>query len=270
MKQIFIIGLLIVLSGFFACSFQGDAAVADAPRAEPEQLADQTKSDGKKTPILVELFTSEGCSSCPPADRVLAQLEKDQPIANAEIMTLSLHVDYWNGLGWKDEYSSAVFSRRQQLYSQALKLDSNYTPQMVVDGRKEFVGSDSDKANKAIAEALKSPKASVEIVPSADNYKIKITNVPAHQDATVFLAITEDNLASNVKGGENSGKKLEHTSVVRDLKAIGMLTAAQINLELEGALQAQPNWKRENLKLVVFVQENASRKIIGVNRITLS
>ncbi len=268
MKHVFIIGLLIILSGFFACSFQGDTAIADAPQAKPKEPAEQTKTD-KKTPVLVELFTSEGCSSCPPADRVLAQLEKEQPIADAEIVTLALHVDYWNGLGWKDEYSSGIFSRRQQLYSQALKLDSNYTPQMVVDGQKEFVGSDAGKANKAISDALKTPKATVEIVPTDDKLKVKITNAPAHQNATVFLAVTEDDLASNVKGGENAGKNFVHTSVVRDLKSLGILSAEQVTLELESALQTQPNWKRENLKLVVFVQENASRKIIGVNRLKL-
>ena len=269
MKRFFIFGLLIAFSGLLACNLQSDMRVMSESQTESKP-SEQPPYDGKKTPVLVELFTSEGCSSCPPADRVLAQLEKDQPITNAEIVTLALHVDYWNGLGWKDEYSSAIFSRRQQLYSQALKLDSNYTPQMIVDGQKEFVGSDAGKAAKAISDALKTPKATIEIVPTEEKFKVKISNIPAHQNATVFLAVTEDNLASNIKGGENSGKKLEHTSVVRDLKSFGMLVAEQSNLELESALPTQPNWKRDNLKLIVFVQENASRKIIGVNRIALN
>jgi hypothetical protein len=118
-------------------------------------------------------------------------------------------------------------------------------------------------------EAAKNPKANFGIEQTADKYKIKISDIPAHENATVFLAITEDNLASNVKSGENSGKKLEHRSVVRELTSLGMLTAEQKNLELENTLQIQPTWKRENLKLVVFVQENASRKVLGVNRISL-
>lgn len=267
MKQIFVIGFFAVLAGFFACSFQGDAAIADVPQSKSDAPIEPLKTD-KKMPVLVELFTSEGCSSCPPADVNLASLEREQPVAEAEVITLALHVDYWNSLSWKDEYSSPVFSRRQQLYSQALKLDSNYTPQMVVDGRTEFVGSDAAKTRKAILEAVKSPKATVGIEMAADKYKVKISNAPAHENATIFLAVTEDNLASNVRGGENSGRKLEHTSVVRELKSLGMLASEQKSLEFESALQLQPHWKEENLKIVVFVQENASRKIFGVGRLT--
>ena len=269
MKQILIIGLLAVFSGLFACSFQGDTAVADAPQIKLDQPMLQTKN-GKKTPVLVELFTSEGCSSCPPADTNLSRIEKNQPVADADAITLSLHVDYWNSLGWKDEFSSPLYSRRQQLYSEALKLDSNYTPQIVVDGRTEFVGSNETRTDKAIQEATKNQKATVELSQDADKLKIKLSDIPNHENATVFLAITEDNLASNVKGGENSGRKLAHTSVVRELNSLGMLTAEQKTLDIETVLQIQPNWKRENVKIVVFVQENASRKILGVNRITLN
>ncbi len=109
----------------------------------------------RKSPVLVELFTSEGCSSCPPADRVLAQLETEQPNKNAEIITLALHVDYWDNLGWKDKFSSALYSQRQSVYGQALKLNQVYTPQMVVDGQKQFVGSNLSEANKAITESAK-------------------------------------------------------------------------------------------------------------------
>ena len=268
MKQFFTFEQLTSFSGLFACSFQGDTAVADAPQIKPSQTAAQTRNN-KKMPVLVELFTSEGCSSCPPADVNLSRIEKAQSFANADVITLSLHVDYWNSLGWQDAYSSPLYSRRQQLYSQALKLDSNYTPQMVVDGRAEFVGSNEEKTDKAIAEAAKNPKANVEISQDTDKLKIKLSDVPAHENATVFLAVTEDNLASNVKRGENSGRTLEHTSVVRELTSLGMLTAEQKTSEMETVLQIQPAWKRENLKIVVFVQENASRKILGVNRIVL-
>ena len=269
MKQIFIFAAVVIaMIGFTAWNLKGDKTTAQTSPDEMNQTNTQTNST-RKMPVLVELFTSEGCSSCPPADVNLASLEKEQPVAEAEIITLALHVDYWNSLGWKDEYSSPIYSRRQQIYSQALKLDSNYTPQMIVDGRTEFVGSNVAKSQKAILEAAKTPKATVGIEQTADKYKIKISDVPAHENATIFLAITEDNLASNVKSGENSGRKLEHTSVVRDLQSLGMLAAEQKNLALENTLQIQPNWKRENLKLVVFVQENASRKVLGVNRISL-
>ncbi len=265
MKKILIIGLLAIFSGLLACSFQGDTTIADVPQSKSSQPTEPFKTD-KKMPVLVELFTSEGCSSCPPADRVLAQLEKEQPNPNAEIITLSLHVDYWDSLSWKDTFSSAAFSQRQTIYGQKFKLDSIYTPQMVVDGQTEFVGSNLETANKAITDSTKIPKANIELTGTENNLKVKISDVPAHENASVFLAVTEDNLASNVKGGENSGRKLEHSSVVRQLKSIGMLSAEQKSLEFENALQIQPDWKKENLKVVVFVQENGSRKILGVSR----
>ena len=126
------------------------------------------------------------------------------------------------------------------------------------------------KAHKAITEAAKIQKATIEIAPAADKYKIKISDIPAHGNATVFLVITEDNLPSSFKNGEKLGNKPEHISVVRELKSLGFLTAEQKNLEIESVLQLQPNWKKENMKLIVFVQENGSRKILGVGRITLT
>ncbi|MDQ2746816.1 MAG: DUF1223 domain-containing protein [Acidobacteriota bacterium] len=189
---------------------------------------------------------------------------------SAEIITLALHVDYWNSVVWKDAYSSPLFSRRQQLYSQALKSGENYTPQMVVDGRAAFIGSNLAKAQKNISEAAKMPKAAIVITSAADALKIGISDVPVHENATVFLALTEDDLASNRKNGLQSDKNLKYISVVRSLTTIGAMSAAQTDLQLQTVLPLQPEWKREQLKIVVFVQENASRKILGVNRIILN
>lgn len=228
----------------------------------------QTSDTKEKAFVLLELFTSEGCPTCPPADANLAFFEREQPFANTEIVTLALHVDYWNSTKWRDVYSSPIFSRRQQLYSQALKINQNYTPQMIVDGQAEFTGNSLSKAQKAILDAGKTPKATIELSNENDKVKIKISNAPAHENATVFLAVTESNLVSNRKGVK--GEKFpEHVSVVRNLASLGMLTAQQANFELETALQIQPEWKRENLKLVIFVQENASRKIFGATRTNL-
>ncbi|HEY0461537.1 MAG TPA: DUF1223 domain-containing protein [Pyrinomonadaceae bacterium] len=222
-----------------------------------------------KQAVLVELFTSEGCSSCPPADRALAFLEKEQPYPQADVVTLALHVDYWNNLGWKDEFSSPLFTQRQEYYAQKLKLDSAYTPQMIVDGKLEFVGSDLGKAAQTIAEAAKTQKGKIEIARGNDNLTLRITDLPNHEAANVFLAITEDNLVSRVGRGENSGKTLEHNSVVRELKSIGTLTAQQKSAEIETPLAFSQNWKKENLKIVVFVQENESRKVLVVGKINL-
>lgn len=271
MKQLLIIGLLTIFSGFLACGVQTNPTIADVPQVQSSKPTESSEpiNNKNKQPVLVELFTSEGCSSCPPADRVLTQLEKEQPNPNAEIITLALHVDYWDRIGWKDPFSSPLYSQRQAVYGQALKLDSNYTPQMVVDGQTEFVGSNMERANKAITENAKNTKAKVELTNSANTLKVNISDIPTHENSSIFLAIAEDDLSSDVTRGENSGKKLSHTSVVRELKSIGLVTAQQNNFSNETAFQIQPDWKKENVKLVVFVQENGSRKILGVNRISL-
>ena len=268
MKQILIIGLLAIFGVFAACSINSDPTIADVPQIQPSQQVEPINTKNKQ-PVLVELFTSEGCSSCPSADRVLTQLEKEQPNPNAEIITLSLHVDYWDRIGWKDPFSSALYSQRQAVYGQAFNLDSNYTPQMVVDGQTEFVGSNMSNANKAITENAKNIKANVELSNADNTLKVKISDIPKHENATIFLAIAEDNLSSNVTRGENSGRKLDHSSVVRELKSIGLVTDQQNSFTTATAVQLQPDWKKENLKLVVFVQDNTSRKILGVNRISL-
>ena len=119
--------------------------------------AGPASAPGPRTPILVELFTSEGCSSCPPADALLGRLLREQPVASADVVPLELHVDYWDRLGWKDPFAAKAYTDRQQAYARALKIEDVYTPQMVVDGRDGFVGSDLSEARKAIAAAVDRP-----------------------------------------------------------------------------------------------------------------
>src|SRR5438270_3284394 len=118
-------------------------------------LAADQPASGKRVPVIVELFTSEGCSSCPPADALLRKLEETQPVPNADIIVLGEHVDYWNYIGWTDRFSSKDFSQRQEQYARVFNLDSAYTPQMVVDGRTELNGADESSAKRAIADAAK-------------------------------------------------------------------------------------------------------------------
>ena len=157
-----------------------------------------------------------------------------------------------------------MFTQRQELYSQRFNLDSIYTPQMVIDGNYELVGSDLTKAQKLVSEAAKTQKAKVEITRADNKLKINISEIPPHKDATVFLAIVEDNLISNIGNGENSGKKLEHNSVVHTLQAIGNINSQNNEYKGEYPFEVQSNWKRQDLKMVVFLQENNSRKILGV------
>lgn len=239
------------------------------------QTNDDKKTEDKKTPVIVELFTSEGCSSCPPADKLLAILNRDQIVENAEIIALSQHVDYWDRLGWRDPFSSRQFSNRQDEYAGFFKKDEVYTPQMVVDGRREFNGADAALARKSIIEAAKEKKgdATIEIEKLENNVaqlEIKIENLPRlskNDVATAMLAVTEDNLLSKIYRGENSGRRLQHVAVVRSLQNIGNLT--QDGKSFAQTFVIDSAWKLENLNAVVFVQETGSRKILAAAKIKL-
>jgi hypothetical protein len=235
------------------------------------------------TPVLVELFTSEGCSSCPPADEVMARLAKTQPVAGAEIIAMGEHVDYWNHLGWTDPYSSAEFSKRQNDYASAFASDQIYTPQMIVDGHASFVGSDLAKAQEEIAKAVATPKATVEIS-RAENQasrkgkansltlSVSVKNLPSVKpgdNAEVLLALTQDGLSSNVTRGENGGHRLTHAAVVRKLSAIGRIKPEDASFSAAPVINIPGDWDRKSVHVVVFVQEHSSRHVLGAASITL-
>jgi len=269
MKQIFIFGIIIVFACLIAWSLQGDKTIAQVPQTQRTEVKKPLNTN-RKTPVLVELFTSEGCSSCPPADRVLSQLEKEQTNTDVEIITLALHVDYWNYLGWKDEFSSKSYSERQSGYAERFKLDSIYTPQMVVDGQTQFVGSNLGTAQKAISEAAKTSKTNIEFSVTEDKLKVKISDLPAGENSYVWLAIAEDDLKTSVKRGENSGKTLDHVSVVREMKLLGNLASTDKTFETEVAFKLSPDWKKENVKFVAFVQGEKTKRVFAVNKYKLN
>lgn len=231
------------------------------------------RTDGRRTPVIVELFTSAGCSSCPSADEVLAQLERTQPVAGVDIIALGEHVDYWNYIGWADPFSSLVFSERQNAYTGAFSNFSVYTPQMVVDGQAEFVGSKMSKALDAIAKAARTPKAKVEIDHTpGDNvdtflFHVRATQIPAvngEEPVELILAITESDLQSNVSRGENAGRRLSHGTVVRQLSVIGSGQVRQNEPFIgKSTVIIRNEWRRDQLRAVAFLQERSSRKIIG-------
>ncbi len=132
-------------------------------RTEDHRGPAPTSSAAPRTPVLIELFTSEGCSSCPPADVLLGQLDRFQPVPTADLIVLSEHVDYWDDIGWKDPYSSRQFSLRQGDYAHRFRLDDPYTPQMVVDGDTQLVGSDGHEALRVIGNAAKVTKIPVSL-----------------------------------------------------------------------------------------------------------
>ena len=215
-----------------------------------------------RVPVVVELFTSEGCSSCPPADALLMDLDSRQPVAGAEVIALGEHVDYWNDLGWKDRFSSAQYSQRQNRYATRFRRDSVYTPQMVINGRTEFVGNDSARATKAIGEAARSPAAppAIAIAATGNDISVTIANAGAHA-SDVFLAITESDLSTQVGKGENHGRLLRHTAVVRELRKIGATSAGQFSSKSE--LKLNPEWRRDHLHAVIFLQDPSTLEIAG-------
>ena len=237
--------------------------------------SEKVKSAGPSaTPVVVELFTSEGCSSCPPADEVLSKLDKTQPLQGIEVIALGEHVDYWNKLGWIDPYSSADFSNRQSRYADTFGQETVYTPQMIVDGRDEFVGGNWNKAREAIMKAARLPKAKVQILAASNSNEtnkdlklsIQINDIPhvtAGDKADVLLAITENNLRTEVSRGENAGRDLRHSAVVRSLAVLGNINNGQQSFEAEFTASLNVGWQRDNLHAVVFVQERGTRRILG-------
>jgi len=224
-----------------------------------------------RTAVLVELFTSEGCSSCSPADRVLAQLSEQRLVDGVDVIAMSEHVDYWNGLGWSDPFSDAQFTARQNEYARAFRHADVYTPQMVVDGRAEFVGSDGRQAVQAVTHAAQRPKASVTITQvgrDTETVKLQVSIAPVRdmargESADVFLAVTEDNLSSNVVRGENRGRKLAHAAVVRRLSQIGRLDEAG-SFTAAPVVRVAQQWKAMDLRAIAFVQARTDRRILAV------
>lgn len=207
--------------------------------------------------ILVELFTSEGCSSCPPADAALARLHEMQPVPGVQLVVLSEHVDYWDDLGWRDPFSDHLFTLRQSRYG-----DRIYTPQAVVDGRLDVLGSDREGIERAAKGAAADPHGEVNLKQNAQNVQIVVTGLPPHGPAQVLLAVVEDGLLSKVLRGENEGRTLPHTAVVRAMKGVGTIAASATAWSGDVEVPHDPAWKRT--RLVVFAQDRESLRVLAV------
>lgn len=221
-----------------------------------------------RVPVVVELFTSEGCSSCPSADAALRELEAAQSVPGVEVIALGQHVDYWNRLGWQDPFSSAQFTQRQQWYAQGFK-EGNYTPQAVVNGRYEFVGSRKSTLAQTVAQAAQAPRATVALARTATAITVKVSNLPTGtKAASVELALTETGLSSQVGRGENSGRRLRHAAVVRILRTLGPV-GADGTFSATALLNLNATWNPSNLRAVVLVQETGSHHVVGVGSLPL-
>ncbi len=211
--------------------------------------------------VVVELFTSQGCSSCPPADALLAMLDNDP-----NVIVLSEHVDYWNHLGWRDPFSSSAFSMRQQRYARMFNQDGPYTPQMVVDGRAQFVGSDARQARTAIARAGKASKVAVTLWKEGDRVRVSVAALPADgkaRNAELWVALVRPEGAADVPRGENAGRTLRHVAIVRSLTKAGTATR---KAGVEHTFVPPPP-EGSGWRVVAFLQEPGQGAILGGGRL---
>jgi hypothetical protein len=218
-----------------------------------------------RTPVLVELFTSEGCSSCPPADALLTRLLREQPVADVEIIPLSLHVDYWDHQGWKDPFGSKAFSSRQAAYSKIFGGEI-YTPQMVVDGRDELNGTDEQAIRRVVRDAGSRPHLPLRVgarsIGTSVRLSIDLPAAPADAESIdVLVALTEDDLSSIVRRGENGGRTLSHVAVVRKLESLGTLEREAF--VADGQLSLDRAWNAKKMRAITWLQGRRTRHVYG-------
>jgi hypothetical protein len=238
------------------------------------------------TPVLVELFTSEGCSSCPPADALLQQLDRWQPVGGVQLIVLSEHVDYWNHDGWTDPYSSHFFTERQNAYSEHFRLATVYTPQMVVDGTREFTGNDGRLALQACQNAggfrklpvrvslISSEKTSPEKISPEKRAQENPATLTAHieadpldesyklKQADIYVVVALNSADSQVAAGENKGRHLNHVAVVQSLTKVGIVKKGK-SFAQDVRLKLEPRTDPGRLRIIAFVQESGQGQVLG-------
>jgi hypothetical protein len=217
----------------------------------------------QQNPVIIELFTSQGCSSCPAADKNLTEILQKAAKEGQPVYGLSFHVDYWNYIGWKDPYSSKAFTEQQRKYSEQLGLSSIYTPQMIVNGTDEFVGANKNASERAITKALNQP-SEYQIAIGGRSYangKLKVNysiapNSKIEKGDVINLAIVEKSLENYVPRGENSGRKLHHDNVVKWFSSFPLKEKGELEI-------AVSHWNEKKYVLVVYIQ-NSDWTVLGV------
>ena len=222
------------------------------------------------SPILVELFTSEGCSSCPPADAWLQQIDTSQPAPGAQIIVLSEHVDYWDHDGWKDPHSSHALTERQNEYARKLGLSTPYTPQLIVDGTSEVHLNDAEETKRTFEKAATAPAIPLRLTaisrdggsPEVIQAHVEADGSSAKNNADVFVAVAIDHVESQVAKGENAGKHLTHVAVVESLEKIGTLKKGK-TFDQDIRLKLKPGTDSASLRVIAFLQESGPGRIVG-------
>jgi hypothetical protein len=221
------------------------------------------ESPAGRVPVLLELFTSEGCSSCPPADQLLRKLDSEQPVPGAELIVLSEHVDYWNHLGWRDPFSSAQFSERQGAYARSLGGGDVYTPELVVDGAKGLNGSNEGEARREIQSALREPMTPIHLQVGPAKISIHIDRAV---EGTLYLALAHDAAKSQVLRGENSGRALAHVAVVYSLQKIAKLDRKSPAFDRDVPFDRKPG---DSTRIVAFVAKPDMGRVVAVGQARL-
>jgi len=233
-------------------------AIAGAAWAQAASSA-QPPGPASHGVAVIELFTSEGCSSCPPADALLERFVGDAQRSGQPVYGLSFHVDYWDHLGWKDRYSSAASSQRQSRYARRLGLGSLYTPQMIVNGTREFVGSNRAAADAAIREALaNAAPARIRLSASVQGHEVAVKYAVEGAPAGAILEVAwvDAHAESAPSRGENQGRALRHANVVRDLRS------AELNGAPAGTIRVTRPQARDGA-VIAWVQAEPAGRVLG-------
>src|SRR5271169_4849420 len=256
-------GIPMQLRPVFAVSL----AFLAAPLKPHAAIPDSSGSAAPSSVAIVELFTSEGCSSCPPADALLRQINLKQTNAGQLIVGISEHVTYWNNLGWKDPYSSPVFTDRQSVYASRLSSEGSYTPQMVLNGRDQFVGSDGSALERALRDDTRREHVALHIVSSTNNsdgvdVRFSVAGKPS-KPLDIIAVLADDTDRSYVLRGENSGRQLQHVSVARSMTRVATVRDGgeqAVHVSFPEGLSAITGAGHH---LILFAQEPHQGAIVG-------
>lgn len=249
----------------FAPNAVGQSAQLETKTAAPDASSSEAR------PVLVELFTSEGCSSCPPADVMIKTLDEFQPIPGAQLIVLSEHVTYWDHDGWEDPNSSSALTDRQAAYESALKEQSSYTPQIIVDGTEQIrINYLQQQMTDIFQKAAAAPKVPVrigEVTVAAGSPAVLRAHIETDVNSEkhggdVYVAVALDHVESQVLKGENGGKHLVHVAVVQQLTKVGKLPKGK-NFSQDVQLKLAPGTDPKNVRVIVFVQESGPGNVLG-------
>jgi hypothetical protein len=235
-----------------------------------DRSATANPSPTVRNPVLVELFTSEGCSSCPPVDRLIQKWDTYQPIPDAQLIVMSEHVTYWDHDGWKDRNSSAELTERQSEYDNVLGPKEPYTPQVIVDGTHEIRPNDPQEMKDVLLKAASEPKIPIrigEVTADSGNPAVLRTHIATDANseehkADVYVAVALDHVESQVLKGENGGKHLEFVAVVQELTKVGKLPKGK-SFDEDVQLKLKPGTDLKNVRVIAFVQEPGPGKLLG-------